>query len=173
MQDQDTNTPKKRKHGGQSVPLHPNPIFASHGFTVSFPDRFWSKVNRTDTCWNWTGCMNGGYGSVWAGNGNVILANRAAWILSNGAIPEGMDVLHSCDNPRCVNPGHLFLGTHSENMTDMVSKKRQHRKFTEQQVISLRSDHSAGMSINQLRDKYSISRSNISAIINRITWNHI
>src|SRR5262245_50376469 len=93
-------------------------------------DRFWAKVNKTDGCWLWTAQVNNkGYGRFyyypktethrrsWG-----IYAHRLSWMLANGEIPEGMNVLHRCDTPACVNPEHLFLGTQADNMHDCKIK---------------------------------------------------
>lgn len=89
--------------------------------------RFWAKVDRSggpEACWPWTGARAwNGYGQFGDG-GQIHIASRVAWELSCGPIAEGLHVLHRCDNPPCVNPAHLFLGTHSDNMRDMVAKGR-------------------------------------------------
>jgi hypothetical protein len=90
--------------------------------------RFSSYVAKSDHCWEWTGKKNNkGYGMIrTTGNksDSFRLAHRISWFLANGDIPEGFHVLHRCDNPGCVNPDHLFLGTHLENMRDKLSKGR-------------------------------------------------
>lgn len=86
--------------------------------------RFMKHVNKTDTCWLWTGSIDvSGYGDCWF-RGKTDGAHRVAWLIFNGEITDGLFVLHRCDNPKCVNPEHLFLGTHSDNMRDASSKGR-------------------------------------------------
>ena len=94
-----------------------------------FVENYWSKVERRppDKCWEWTASKNGkGYGQI-RRLGKLYYANRVAWELAYGSIPKGMCVLHRCDNPSCVNPKHLFLGTPKTNSEDMVSKGRSAR----------------------------------------------
>ena len=87
-------------------------------------DRFWSKVERGDGCWHWRGAAErSGYGSF-RFRGRAQRAHRVSWVLTNGTIAEGMHVLHRCDNPACVRPDHLFLGTHQDNMDDKSAKGR-------------------------------------------------
>ena len=85
--------------------------------------RFMAAVTKTDTCWLWTGATNGRYGHIQV-NGKTAVAPRVAYTLFRGPIPQGLFVLHSCDNPLCVNPEHLRTGTHRENMRDMVERGR-------------------------------------------------
>jgi hypothetical protein len=105
---------------------HGDPLFSvkPHG---PVEDRFWGKVKKTEDCWIWTGCLNSkGYGNIRLGGrgGKSVFAHRLSYELHHGPIPDGLVVMHSCDNPACVNPNHLSVGTHKDNMRDMVRKGR-------------------------------------------------
>lgn len=92
-------------------------------------DRFWEKVDRGEECWTWKPEFSrnpGGYGMFTPRHGARVGAHRISWELANGPIPPGMFVLHHCDNPPCVRPDHLWLGTHLDNMADMKAKGRSH-----------------------------------------------
>lgn len=99
--------------------------------TDSDISRFWSKVSKSDDCWLWMASRcgyryksGGGYGQFVKGR-NVWYAHRVSWTIQNGSIPDGLQVLHRCDNPFCVKPDHLFLGTQLDNMKDCRSKGRE------------------------------------------------
>jgi hypothetical protein len=87
-------------------------------------DRFWSKVDKTDDCWNWTaGLFENGYG-LFRFDNRLVRAHRFSWELVNGEIPTGMQVNHHCDNKRCVNPAHLYVGDQKQNRADSVNRGR-------------------------------------------------
>lgn len=96
-------------------------------YLPSQEQRFWAKVERGPGCWEWLCGTNAyGYGRV-RFNGRAQLAHRVAWQIENGPISNGAHVCHSCDNPLCVRPDHLWLGTAQDNMADMKAKGRQRR----------------------------------------------
>lgn len=87
-------------------------------------DRFWSKVDKSGDCWIWTGSLNRGYGQFHPTSISTVRATHYAWMLSGGTIPVGMCLCHRCDNPSCVNPDHLWIGTRGENNRDKMLKGR-------------------------------------------------
>lgn len=144
-------------------------------------DRFWSKVQieSPDQCWPWVGCRTvEGYGMIRIG-GKTFRSHRIAHVLALGAIPEGMCVLHRCDNPACVNPFHLLSGTHKENIEDMNAKGRQvsprgvrngSAKLTPDQVLRIRELYNQGISQRRIGAMFSVSRPVISDIVKGHTW---
>ena len=143
---------------------------------MSVSERFWSKVDKQgpDDCWNWTASrIQGGYG--WFSiDYRGWLAHRVAWTLTNGPIPEGMCVLHDCDNPACCNPLHLFPGTLQDNVDDMVRKGRQtNLKLTGMQVLRIcRRYKAGGVTYRELAAEYGITRDQIGKIIRRESRDH-
>jgi hypothetical protein len=146
-------------------------------------ERFWSKVDKSGDCWVWTGSRARGrwqgYGRINAGD-FVALAHRVSWEIANGPIPTGMLVLHRCDNPPCVRPEHLFLGTSHDNNLDMARKRRSTHgernagaKLTKAMVRAMRAEREAGESVSALAGKYGVSPDSASRILNRRTWKHV
>lgn len=91
--------------------------------------RFWDNVVKTPNCWYWVGCKNSnGYGNIRI-NYKIYLTHRLSYFIYFGDIPENMCVCHTCDNPSCVNPAHLWVGSRSENTRDMIKKGRQGSYF--------------------------------------------
>lgn len=144
-------------------------------------DRFWRnvKVGVDNDCWIWvSGCKTKkGYGVILEGGRGtkVHYTHRYSYRIHKGQIPEGILVLHSCDNPSCVNPSHLFLGTQSDNMNDMISKNRRLRsgplkgtgaksKLSTLQLIALREDAKI-MTQQKLAEKYGIGQNTVSRIL--------
>jgi hypothetical protein len=142
--------------------------------------RFWAAVQRPDAkaCWVWTGSTNSrGYGLFLLIGRTRVRAHRLTWLLSRGEIPAGMEVCHSCDNTLCVNPDHLFLGTHRDNHLDSVRKGRKRawglQKLNAAQVVEIRARCAAGERQKDVGRAFGIARNTVSGIVNRKTWSHL
>lgn len=142
---------------------------------------FFDKVNKTNGCWLWTASRNGdGYGMmVFRGRGRG--AHRVSWVLHYGEIPDGLRVLHKCDNPPCVNPEHLFLGTQLDNVRDCMAKNRDRKnprkgashpnaKLTENDVWEIRRMLSHGLMHKTIAQKFGLRRQSIGDIANGRNW---
>ena len=143
-------------------------------------DRFWKRVdviNDADSCWEWKGKVGPtGYGRLKA-NGRELRAHRYAYELEYGSIPNGLFILHKCDNRRCCRPSHLSIGSTQDNMDDMKRKGRQAKweghgmaKLTWEQVMEIRRKLSNGSKGIDLRVEYGISMTAISNIKLNKTW---
>lgn len=136
--------------------------------TDKLAQRFWSKVDRRDAdmCWIWTGGVGrSGYGLFWDGD-KVRTASRMAYLFAKSD-PGNLQVHHTCDNPLCCNPDHLWAGTHTENMRDMISKGRNKvkRSVTEQQRENVRRYRQDGMSIAEIVRKSGLNIKTVKAIL--------
>jgi hypothetical protein len=136
--------------------------------------RFMIKVNYSQNgCWEWTGYISpGGYGIFKVGH-KAMIASRASYIIFVGEIPEGMDVLHTCDNRKCVNPDHLFLGKDIDNCMDKELKNRGGHKLTPDEVRKIREESKTAISKVAVGRKYHISKGNTYKVINRKIWRWI
>ena len=141
--------------------------------------RFWDKVDKTDSCWLWTGNMNQyRYGQVRI-NDKLYKSHRISWFLAGNTIPDGHVVRHKCRSKNCVNPDHLETGTHAENNgidrvrdgTDNRGEKSRNAKLTEEQVLEIRKR--ATETHQRLAEEYGVARTTISYIITRRRWKHI
>lgn len=127
----------------------------------SLETRFWNKVSRDpEGCWFWTGAQQAkGYGLInrGEGRGKNVLAHRLSWVLAYGPIPEGMSVLHTCDNRSCVRPDHLWLGTPLDNTRDMMRKRRGrsgYAKLTLEDVDAIRARVASGEKIADIAGSF-------------------
>lgn len=154
--------------------------------TGTVEERFFRHISKTEYCWNWQGRLVGkGYGSIGLGGRGAKqkLVHRLSYEIHKGQIPEGMVVMHKCDNPRCVNPDHLEASTQSQNIKDAFSRGRKINlpsgvqgddhgasKLTSKDVLEIRE---STLSMNTIAKLYGVSRSAIERVRYRKTWRHI
>lgn len=134
--------------------------------------RFFAKVRKTNFCWYWEGARVAQYGQIKVSNKNV-LAHRVSMLIHGKEVPDGLDVLHSCDNPLCVNPDHLFVGDHKANMADKTAKGRAPSKLTAEQVRAIKKALSAGQSCNSLAIQFGVVPHTIRDIRDNVTWRQV
>lgn len=143
-------------------------------------ERFWARVEKTEGgCWVWKGIRKYGYGAFVPVEGfHQVAAHRFAYEACVARIPPGMCVLHKCDNPPCVNPEHLFLGTHADNVADKVRKGRQPRgsdigtsKLTEDKVRRMRKLYETKLcTTKELARLFGVRQPSVWKIVNRESW---
>lgn len=139
--------------------------------------RFWAKVDTSGDCWLWTASTwRTGYGRFhYSAARGVVKANRLAYELTHGPIPDGLSVLHTCDTPACCNPAHLFLGTDLDNARDRDAKGRNGMaKLTAEQVRQIRARYAAGgISHLRLAKEYGVTRASIANLLIGTTYKRI
>jgi hypothetical protein len=142
---------------------------------------FWAKVQKTDSCWFWTGCVDKcGYGQITI-QYKMYKAHRVSWEMHCSDIPKGLLVCHHCDNPGCVNPEHLFLGTQKTNADDMVAKNRSltgsknHQSvLTEEDVLEIKALLATKeYSYPQIAAKFNVTVPLIWQIKDNRAWKHV
>lgn len=144
---------------------------------MSPEERFWARVEKSDGCWEWQGHRNaGGYGIYRYRQTDK--AHRASWMIHNGEIVDDLHVLHRCDNPPCVRPDHLFLGTHLDNVADRVAKDRsksehgEHpEKLTWESAERIRQLVAEGQYPWLVAAYFGVSRVMVSKIVRGDSWN--
>lgn len=147
--------------------------------------RFLSKVHidASTGCWNWTASkLPSGYGRINIDQ-KIKRAHRVGYELFRGKIPEGLEALHKCDRPQCVNPFHIFLGTKQDNVQDMIRKNRHNpkrgesnywSKLNEKQVVEIRNLYANGnYTYRQLAATYNLGKTTVEGIIRHKKWAHI
>lgn len=135
-------------------------------------ERFWNKVDKTSTCWLWTGnVLNSGYGQFALTHSKMIQAHRYAYLVSIGPIPHDLFVLHMCDVKNCVNPAHLFLGTNSDNQIDCRNKGGLgHQTLTKADIPGIRKLLRLGHKQKEIAARYGVGYRAISQIKNGWRW---
>jgi hypothetical protein len=158
------------------------------GYSITFRERFWAKVKKGDGCWLWTASRrSNNYGSLCIGRRGInVSAHIASWMIHFGPVPEGLLVCHRCDNPPCVRPNHLWLGTHHDNSLDAFIKGRMpgpvpllgelnpKAKLTTTDVLEIRRLHGdAGISLAALGRMFKVTKQSIWGIIQKKNWTHV
>lgn len=155
---------------------------------VDWKLRFLPKVERGSSCWEWQGKRDrNGYGRFKI-EYKEHFAHRLAYEIEFGEIPEGLRVLHRCDNPPCCNPAHLFAGTQADNVADMISKQRdlegrekarrqgeRHHKaqLSEDDVRAIRTQRGQGRICREIAEDFGVTREAVQSIVDRRKWRHI
>lgn len=154
---------------------------------ITWQEKFWTFVQKTETCWLWIGTRNKkGYGIQSFSYASPQMAHRLSWKIHRGKITKGMGVLHRCDNPACVNPEHLFLGTNGTNNRDRHSKGRDAKgsrngatKLTAEAVREIRRltangyGHRKPVLVKDLGKKYGVSYQAIVRVVKNEVWTHV
>lgn len=143
------------------------------------------RLNKKTGCLEWQGAVinrvdrSRAYG-VLRFRGRNVLVHRLSWEVAYGPVPEGLNVLHRCDNPRCFNPDHLFLGTQADNLADCIAKGRcsqgeghYNSKLTEADVVTIRRMKASGSSYKTLREMFGVSQGVVQRVVAGKSWRHV
>lgn len=150
-------------------------------FKLTDHERFFGNIEKTDSCWIWKGCVaDCGYG-VMTIEGKYLYMHRYSYQMHKGNIKNNLQVCHSCDNRKCVNPDHLWLGSFKDNIRDMIEKERNAKgsfngssKLSEDDIIFIRNNYSLGTHTQEdLSKLFNVSRPLISMIVRGKIWKHI
>lgn len=171
--------------------------FQEDFYRMDNDQKFWNKVSVAgpSDCWLWKGVIDAfGYGCI-KRNGIQTRTHRHAWQLTNGAIPPGMQINHTCDIPDCVNPNHLKIGTQQENIRDKIARNRQAKglangththpekrpmgekignsKLKESEVKLIKKSLLSGATLSWLAEQFNVTKQSISGIKRQKTWRHV
>ena len=157
----------------------PNPGFKHH---ATLTDAFWFHVvpGEKKECWEWNGYIGDrGYGQM-KFKSKTLLAHRVSWAIHFGDIQDDLFVCHTCDNPKCVNPNHLFVGEPADNSADMTTKERQARgqrvgkaKLTDSNVVAIKEAQARGHTDTEIANIFGIARTTVRDIRSGRTWKHV
>jgi len=153
-------------------------------FTEDFKKRFWSKVDKTESCWEWTGAKStDGYGYMWILRQKLsIKTHRLSYIYEYGLVEKELCVCHRCDNPKCVRPDHLWQGTTAENNFDRIAKgrtashvgeKNPSAKLKKEDIMEIKELRKTGLSQQKIANIFHVSQVRISMILLGKTWKHL
>ena len=136
--------------------------------------RFHQRYDKVSSgCWEWNKPLsNNGYGSMWV-KPKLLMSHRLSYMIHKGPIGPGLVICHTCDNPKCVNPDHLWSGTIADNNKDRHVKGRTASKLTEKQVLEIRKQYASGAFGTTLAKQLNVNNATVYNVINRETWQHI
>lgn len=164
-----------------------DPLFAQKGYSANpwqkddpdFATYLWGKIIVNETCWEWQGSKTiAKYGTIVL-EGRVQMVHRVSWELANGrSVAEGLFILHSCDNPSCINPEHLREGTQQDNMDDMVKRNRSHAPRTkwntqESTIREIKRLRQQNVTVVEIAKRLNVGKSLVSHVSSGRTWKHV
>lgn len=141
--------------------------------TLAELERFWAKVNKTDSCWLWTASTRMGYGAFKL-RGTVFDSHRLIWLMANGPLDDGYEVCHKCNNRLCVRLDHLYAGTRSDNMQDSLKAGTfRTGRLSDEQVKQIRELNLKGIGTRKLSQYFPVSRTEVQKLVQGKTYKHV